>query len=256
MAKRPSSRHVSLARALSKLGFASRTEAAELITNGGVTVNARVITDPNAWVDLARAKIEVKNRRVEAAELIYFMMNKPAGLITTRSDELGRPTVYDLLPPDSRAVSPVGRLDKDTSGLLIFTNDHAFANGLTAPGSIEKLYHVAVDRPLDDAAVRAFQKPMTLGDGTQLKPAAISNLSVSKCEFDITIREGKNRQIRRACEFLGYIVKTLARRSIGPLRLGALAEGETRPLTIREVTELRAAAGRPHLKKLLPRRQL
>lgn len=244
MTKRPSVRHVSLARALSKLGFASRSTAATLITNGDVAVNSRIVRDPSTWVDLSRAKIEVKQREIESADLMYFMMNKPPGFVTTRSDELGRPTVYDLLPAEITTISAVGRLDKDTSGLLIFTNDHALANDLTTPGCVEKMYRVTVDRPIEDAAVRALQKPMTLAGGTELRAANISNINNSKNQFDISILEGKNRQIRRACEFLGYVVKDLARLSAGPLRLGALALGETRPLTNREVTELRTALSR------------
>jgi 23S rRNA pseudouridine2605 synthase len=230
--KRIGKNQVTLARALSKFGIASRKQSADLIKEGRVSVNARVVRSPDLWVDPKIDKLTVDGKSIRREKLVYFVMNKPTGVVTTRSDELGRKTVYDLLPDDSRWLFPVGRLDKDTSGLLLFTNDTRFGDKVTNPLSkVSKTYAVEIDKLLRPEALKKMEATFVLNDGEVLKPAKVKLDKSNQRSFSITIVEGKNRQIRRMCEELGYAVRRLCRLSIGSIRLGSLREGEFRPLT-------------------------
>ena len=223
---------VTLARALSKFGVASRKQSAGLIRQGRVGVNARIVRSPDMWVDPKKDKLTVDGRPLRQRKLVYLVMNKPSGIVTTRSDELGRKTVYDVLPDDSLWLFPVGRLDKDTSGLLILTNDTRLGDRVTNPLSrVPKTYAVETDKPLRPDDLRKMEATFLLNDGTVLEPANVELDRSNLRSFNITIVEGKNRQIRRMCEELGYTVRRLCRHRIGPIRLGNLREGEIRPLT-------------------------
>ena len=154
----PAGKRVTLPRALSKLGYCSRTQAERLIADGRVAVEDRVVTDPSAWVDLSTALIKVDGKEIAAEARIYLMLNKPRGLVTTRHDPEGRPTVYDCLADfDVPHLSPVGRLDKASEGLLLFTNDTEFAQALLDPIThVPKSYHVQIDRIADDDMLAAM----------------------------------------------------------------------------------------------------
>jgi len=230
--RRDGRQQITLARALSKLGLTSRSQAVSIIRSGRVRVGAEVVTSPSRWVDPRKEKIAVDGVTVRPQKRIYLMMHKPAGYVTTRADELHRATVYALLPREMRYVFPVGRLDRESSGLLLFTNDTEFGDALTRPGSpIEKTYEVQTDLPLTPAARREMESGMTLKDGTRLLGCRLRQSDTDARSFWIVLREGKNRQIRRMCEQLGLRVVRLHRVSVGPLALGRLAAGSVRPLT-------------------------
>jgi 23S rRNA pseudouridine2605 synthase len=229
---------VSLARLLSKFGVTSRTQAAAAIAGGRVSVNGAVVRSPDRWVDPRTDRVMLDGRLLRSRTHVYYAMHKPAGVVTTRSDERGRATVYDLLPPGAPWVFPVGRLDKETSGLLVLTNDTRLGEHLTDPGRhVPKTYLVCCDRPLAVPHRREMEKGMEVDRGERLLPAVIApSPDGNACE--VTIREGKNRQVRRMFESFGYTVITLHRTRIGSLSLGTLAAGEVRPLLPREVEAL------------------
>jgi 23S rRNA pseudouridine2605 synthase len=234
---------VSLPRALSKLGIASRSQAIRLIEDGVVSVNRAVELNPHRWIDLNRDRIELKNQVLGQQAFRYLLLNKPRGSVTTRSDERGQKTVFDLLGGKGEGMSPVGRLDKETSGLLLFTNDHQFANLLTSPESnTPKMYVASLDRPIREKDLLLLSRGIGIeikGKSHQTKPAEVSQPLPGKLQISIT--EGKNKQIRRMLESLGYEVVSLQRIAIGPLKLGDLPEGESRELSMDELRELRKA---------------
>jgi 23S rRNA pseudouridine2605 synthase len=232
---------VSLERALSKLGIASRTEARRLILGRHVMVDGRPVRDPLFAVNPERARIEVDGQRVAKAKPLVLALHKPVGVVTTRSDELGRRTVYDLLPAELPFVGPVGRLDFESSGLLLLTNDSRLADRIASPGGCEKVYEVAIDQPFSAAAVAAFRAGLQLEDGPPLAPVEVSVDPGDPTHARFTLHEGRNRQIRRMCGAFGWAVLALHRVRIGPITLGALASGASRPLTAAEDAALRAA---------------
>jgi pseudouridine synthase len=229
-----------LERVLSKAGLGSRTEARSWIGARRVKVNGRVVQDPDAWVDLERDSVTLDDAPVVARERIYLLLNKPAGYITTYRDPEGRPTVYDLLPDRERYLFPVGRLDLDTSGLLLMTNDTEFAERLTNPAHhVPKTYQVKATTHLSDEQLDRLRRGVELSDG-MTRPAVVERLREpgGRSVFTITITEGRNRQVRRMVEAVGSKVHKLIRVAIGPLTLGDLPSGKSRALTAAEVRAL------------------
>ncbi|MCL6706968.1 rRNA pseudouridine synthase [Pseudomonas sp. R2.Fl] len=239
------SKRVTLPRALSKLGYCSRTQAEVLIAAGRVSLGGRVVTDPETWVDLSTAAIAVDGRPIAAEKPVYLMLNKPRGLVTTRHDPEGRPTVYDCLTDFAEAhISPVGRLDKASEGLLLFTNDTDFANRLLDPRThVPKTYHVQVDRMVDGGMLEAMMAGVR-HDGELLRAMGAKMIRAGDRNswLEIVLDEGKNRQIRRMLEALDVEVLRLVRVAIGELRLGELEKGAVRVLTEAEVDNLRGRA--------------
>ncbi len=229
---------VSLARALSKLGYCSRRNAETLIREGRVRLNGQAKRDPSARLDLVQDAIEVDGRLVSARSKVYLLLNKPHGLVTSTADEKGRDTVYRCLcDPALPWISPVGRLDKASEGLLLFTNDTRWAAAILAPENrVEKTYHVQIDRVADDGLVRRIQDGVTTGEGEGLAAQRVRLLraGTKTSWLEIVLDEGKNRQIRRLLEALDVEVLRLVRVSIGPVVLGELAKGAWRFLTQEE----------------------
>jgi len=226
---------VSLARALSKLGYCSRTRAMELIGTGRVRVNGRRERDGVRRVDPAKDRIEVEGWIIPPSEKVYLMLNKPRGLVTTAADEKGRATVYECLG-DARFpwLAPVGRLDKASEGLLLFTNDSRWAAKIMAPEThLDKTYHVQVDRVVDGGFLRRMTEGVEAEEGNflQARKASLLRRGKKNCWLEVVLQEGKNRHIRRLLSALGVNVLRLVRVAIGPLQLGALGKGEVRPLT-------------------------
>jgi 23S rRNA pseudouridine2605 synthase len=234
---------------LSKLGFASRAEAAALVRAGRVRVDGRPVTDPERRTDPRRERISVDGHRVAARATIVLAMHKPTGVVTTRKDERGRATVYDLLPTRAGWVFPVGRLDAATSGLLLFTNDTRLGDALSGDRSVvEKTYEVEVDGALEAAHAARLAAGVEIalpGEGiVRTRPARCALLAAGPPgRLSLVIVEGKNRQVRRMCDAIGRPVLALRRTRVGPISLGALAPGATRALTPAEVEALRRAAG-------------
>jgi 23S rRNA pseudouridine2605 synthase len=235
---------VSVARALSKLGVTSRAEGVRLAEAGRVRVNGRVIRDPSTRVDPDRDRLEVDGAEVQRAEPVYVALNKPRGLVTTRDDPQGRPTIYTRLS-DAKLpfLAPVGRLDKASEGLLLLTNDSRWSSRLLDPArGIEKIYHVQVKGLVEAATVdriaAGVMEPATMERLDVVRATLLRVGSRSSAWIEIVLDEGKNRHIRRLLSVLDIEVQRLLRVSIGPLALGTLAKGEWRFLTPAEVKAL------------------
>ena len=229
-----------LERVLSKAGLGSRTDARKWIGAGRVKVNGKLIQTPDHWVDLALDKVSLDDQPVKASRKIYLVLYKPTGYITTFKDPDGRPTVYDLIQDAGRWVVPVGRLDQDTSGLLLLTSDTQFAERETNPDyKIPKTYQVKASTLLSEQQLQQLRDGVALNDGPTA-PAQVKRVRDSaKYSFiEITIHEGRNRQIRRMVEAIGSKVLKLVRTAIGGLRIGDLPMGQYRELTPAEVTML------------------
>lgn len=234
-----------LDRVLSKAGAGSRTEAAQWIRAGRVRVNGRVVTDPEHWLDPKRDRVMLDGAPLHHARKVHLLVYKPKGYLTTYRDPQGRKTVYDLLPDRDRYLFPVGRLDLDTSGLLLMTNDSAFAERLTNPDhDVPKTYLVKASTHLSDDQLDALRRGIELADGPT-KPAHVERLrdSGGRTVFEITITEGRNRQVRRMVEALDAKVLKLVRVAIGALSIGELTIGKVRPLTSDELRMLTSGRG-------------
>ena len=239
-------KRVGLARVLSKLGFCSRTQAAELIGAGRVRLNGAVRRDPETPVHIGKDRIEVDGTAVRASEKIYLVMNKPRGVVTTSSDEKGRETVYDVLGKQGRWLAPVGRLDKASEGLLLLTNDSEWAAHVTAPEThLDKTYHVQIGSLVDEALLEKLRAGV-VDDGETLRAKRVNLLrhGDKNSWLQIVLDEGKNRQIRRMLEHFDVEVLRLIRVAIGPLVLGDLAKGAHRKLTLSEKREIDEAMGK------------
>lgn len=240
-------KRATVARALSKLGFCSRTQGEALVLAGRVAVGGRVAMSLETWVDLDADTITVDGKPVVAEALVYLMLNKPRGLVTTRHDPEGRPTVFDCLGEyDQVHISPVGRLDKASEGLLLFTNDTGFAQALLDPEThVAKTYHVQIDRVADDALIVALRAGV-MHDGDILSARSVRLLREGEKNswLEIVLDEGKNRQIRRMLEANGIACLRLLRVSIGDVTLGDLDKGAVRPLTAAELDTLRRDVAR------------
>jgi 23S rRNA pseudouridine2605 synthase len=237
LSKNAESKRVGLARALSKLGFCSRTNAAELIRAGNVRLNGAVRRDPETPVQIEKDRIEVDGKRIGVAEKIYIILNKPRGIVTTASDEKGRETVYDLLDRNSKWLAPVGRLDKASEGLLLLTNNSEWAARITDPEThLDKTYRVQIGAIANDVLLQKLENGVTTSDGEFLSAKRVKILRGGEKNswIDIILDEGKNRQIRKMLEYFGIEVLRLIRIAIGPLALGDLAKGKHRALTAEE----------------------
>jgi len=237
---------VGLARAISKLGYCSRSRAAELIREDKVRLNGNPVRNPEAPVRMGKDRVEVEGNILRGAEKIYLMLNKPRGLVTTAADEKGRDTVYSLLPEDLRWVAPVGRLDQASEGLLLFTNDSEWAAPITDPVShLDKTYHVQIGAVADSRMLERLEHGIEMPDGETLKAKRTRLLRAGEKHswLEIVLDEGKNRQIRRMLDALGVEVLRLVRVAIGPLQIGELAKGTYRELRIEEKLALDQAMG-------------
>jgi pseudouridine synthase len=243
----PETHLVRLNRLLADVGVTSRRQAARLIAEGRVAVNGVVVSQPAAMVGRSVA-LAVDGRLVPtegAPELQYAVFHKPTGYLTTRSDPSGRPTILDALPDEFRHLSPVGRLDKDTSGLLLLTNDGVFSQEMTHPGhAVAKTYIARVEGYVSDADMARLRAGVQLTDGvTRPAESSIMERGPASTTISLSVREGRHRQVRRMVRAIGSRVLDLARVRIGPLQLGDLPPGHARWLAEDEVRLLRAAAG-------------
>ncbi|HKM86662.1 MAG TPA: pseudouridine synthase [Terriglobales bacterium] len=240
-------KRIGLARALSKMGYCSRSQASVLIRAGRVTLNGRIVHDPEtpARVPDGRIgdRIEVDGSPLAKTPAIYLVMNKPRGVVTTASDEKGRETVYDLLEPGLPWVGPVGRLDKASEGMLLLTNDSEWAAKITDPAShLDKGYHVQVDCVADADLLARITRGCTVAGPVEGQPSEHLRAKGTRLLrhgdkntwLEIILDEGRNRQIRRLLEALDVRVLRLVRVSIGPLELGDLKKGSVRRLTAGE----------------------
>jgi len=235
---------VGLARALSKLGYCSRSEAIRLIRMGRVAVNGTILCDPERPVRWQRDRIAIAGQTIAAPARVYLMLNKPRGVVTTASDERGRSTVYDGLEANLPWLGPVGRLDKASEGLLLLTNDSEWAARVTSPEThLDKTYHVQIGSVATEALLADLTQGVASSEGELLRAKAVRLLrSGGKNSWlEIVLDEGKNRHIRRMLAACGIEVLRLVRVAIGPLTLGKLAKGESRFLTVREKQGLDAA---------------
>lgn len=231
-----------LERVISKAGLGSRTEARSWIGAGRVRVNGRLIQTPDHWVDLERDCVTLDGRPVRPQQRMYLLLYKPKGYLTTYKDPQGRPTVYDLTHDIDQFMVPVGRLDLDTSGLLLMTNDTQFAEHVMNPDyKVPKTYLVKCGDILTDSQIEQLRSGVELRDGLTL-PAVVSRMrDTGKYTFiEMTITEGRNRQVRRMIEAVGSKALKLVRTAIGPIRIGDLQVGAWRQLTVEERKSLLA----------------
>ncbi|MDH7604162.1 MAG: pseudouridine synthase [Melioribacter sp.] len=229
---------VSLPRALSKLGYCSRKQGEKLIAEGKILVNGKIITDIHKRVNLNKDKISVEEEVINESLKIYIALNKPRGLITTRSDEKNRDTVFKCFANYNLPyIFPVGRLDKASEGLLLFTNDTQWANKILNPENyIEKKYHVKIDKIADEDLIKKLVNGFYVdGEFLNVKSAKIIRCGKKNCWLEIVLVEGKNRHIRRMLLNLGINVLRLIRISIGQIKLGNLEKGKFRYLTDDEI---------------------
>lgn len=233
---------------MAQCGVASRRASEEIISQGRVMVNGELVDYMGCEVDPDADLVEVDGERIKPeAKKYYIMLNKPKGYVTTVNDEFDRATVMELVKDVHARIYPVGRLDYDTEGLLLLTNDGDFANKLTHPSNeTEKGYIARIDASLDRDALKSLREGVTLDDGSLTAPARVEIMKVLKhgCEVKVTIHEGKNRQVRRMFEAVGANVYSLKRISIGNLTLGNLPEGKWRHLNDAEKNRLLGSAKR------------
>jgi pseudouridine synthase len=238
-----------LERVLSKAGLGSRSQARSWIHAGRVTVNGQPTQNPDQWVDPVLDDVRFDTKPLPRHEPRYILLHKPIGYLTTRRDPDGRATVFDLIGGVEQVVSYVGRLDLDTSGLLLLTNDNTLAEHVTNPEHhVPKTYLVEASPSLSDDQLQQLRDGISLDDGPT-RPADVRRLrldaSLPDCCFEITITEGRNRQVRRMVEALGAQVRTLVRTCIGPIQLGDLPVGSWRDLTPDEVRALQHRDAQP-----------
>lgn len=222
---------------MSKLGLASRSQARELILQGRVTVSGKVVTAPSMRIVPEGLAIAIDGTITGVAEPLTIVLHKPRGYVTTRSDPEGRQTVYQLLEDVPGRVVPVGRLDRATSGLLILTNDTQFANWLAEPGSeVDRVYLVTVEGRVTDATAARLMNGVTVdGETLSAEGAVVRKASHRESHLTVTLREGKNREVRRLLAAAGHPVTRLRRVQFGGLDLGTLALGKWRRLSTEEL---------------------
>jgi 23S rRNA pseudouridine2605 synthase len=234
-----------LTRALSKLGYGSRTQALDWVEEGRVRLNGLVERNGARRVDPAKDRVEVEGRAIPPTAKVYLMLNKPRGLVTSASDEKGRATVYDCLgKEDLPWLAPVGRLDKASEGLLLFTNDTRWAAQIMDPQThLEKTYHVQIGGFADAGFLKKMTEgvPTEEGDFLQAKCVSLLRRGERNCWLEVVLEEGRNRHVRRLLAALGKNVLRLVRVAIGPLPLGNLPKGKVRRLNGAEISSLAKA---------------
>jgi len=232
----------SLPRAISKLGYCSRSQAEQLILAGRLKVNSKICRDTHRRVDLSKDKIEIDNQVIQPTEKIYIALNKPKGLVTTLRDEKNRDTVYKCFEGKIHIyIFPVGRLDKASEGLLLFTNDTEWANRILDPENhITKTYHVKINQKINEDVLRQINSGIRDSNGEVLEvvSAKILREGTKTCWLEIILDEGKNRHIRRIFESLGIEVLRLIRVAIGNFELGDLKKGEFRYLSEKDLKKV------------------
>ena len=230
-----------LQKILAKAGIASRRKAEELIRQGRITVDGKVVTELGFKVDHAKTQITFDGQPVGIEEKIYILLNKPAGYVTTLSDPQGRAIVTDLLPDIKQRVFPVGRLDFDTEGALILTNDGRLGHSIIHPSfEVNKTYVATVKGRPTQTKLTRLRKGILLEEGHKTWPAQVRILTSTKTEttLELRIHEGKKRQVRRMLAAIGHPVRTLARTAYGDLKLGNLAKGEYRFLGLKDLKKV------------------
>ncbi|MDD5952448.1 MAG: pseudouridine synthase [Oscillospiraceae bacterium] len=236
-------KEVRLQKMLADCGVASRRKAEELIANGQVRVNGKIAKIGDK-VDPKKDKVSVNGRHIVSERNVYYMLHKPRGFITTMQDEMDRKCVAELVRDIPERVYPVGRLDRESEGMLLMTNDGDFANLIAHPSThVTKTYRVTVRPSVNEDQLTALAMGVVI-DGQQTLPAQVRVLSQEpgRVVLEIILQEGRNRQIRKMCEALGLEVARLKRTAIGPIKLGMLQPGDYRRLTLEEVKKLRNAA--------------
>ena len=235
-----------LQKVLALSGIASRRECEELIREGRVEVDRKVVTELGTRVDPLTQEIRVDGEALLKPRLTYFAVNKPDGYVATARDPAGRPRVTDLLPPNTPRVFCVGRLDMASEGLILVTNDGELANGLTHPRhGVEKIYHVKVAGQVENEVLAKLQRGIHLAEGfAHVKHVRIKGRKKNSTILEMVLDEGRNREVRRLLARVGHKVQQLKRIAVGPVRLGDLPAGAVRPLTKKEVESLQAAVAR------------
>jgi 23S rRNA pseudouridine2605 synthase len=232
-----------LQKVLAQAGIASRRECEELIREGRVEVDRKVVTELGTRVDLMQQEVRVDGEALARPKPIYFAVNKPTGVVCTAKDPAGRPRVTDMLPPNTPRTFCVGRLDMETEGLILVTNDGELANGLTHPRhGVEKIYHVQVAGHVEPEIISKLQRGVHLAEGfAHVKHVRIKSPRKRSTILEMVLDEGRNREVRRLLARLGHKVQRLKRIAVGPVRLADLPIGAVRPLTKLEIQALQKA---------------
>lgn len=234
---------VRLQKYLSQAGVASRRKAEQLITAGRVRINGTVVTELGVRVQPGRDRVQVDGRRIQPALSEWYALHKPRGYMSTRSDPEGRPTLYELVPPALQKLFYVGRLDYDSEGLVLLTNDGDTAHRLLHPKyGVEREYEVELASDIESDALDRLRRGVELEDGPARAETARRR---SGNMISLTLREGRKREVRRMLEEVGHTVKRLRRTRYGPIRLGTLRVGEWRHLDERELNALQKSTQRP-----------
>jgi 23S rRNA pseudouridine2605 synthase len=240
--------NMTLDRVLSRFGVASRSVARRAIIDGRVRLNGRVVRDPESWVTPGKDNVQLDGQRLRPERRVYLLFYKPKGVIVSHGDPSGRKTIYDYLGEQAhpggkdRWLAPVGRLDKDTSGLLMLTNDTEFAHFVTNPESaVRKMYRVKLSGLMNDETIAQLASGVRMKRGDDARPVSVRRLEDrgKYTWLEVVLTEGKNREVRRMVEAVGFKVLKLVRTAIGPLTLEGLEVGRWRALTSQEFTALR-----------------
>jgi len=231
--------------ALAKAGTASRRKAAELIESGQVKVNGKIVREKGFRVNISKDKIIVNKKELSFENKSYYILNKPQGVLSTAKDERNRKTVLDFLKGAKNRLYPVGRLDKDTTGLIILTNDGEITFRLTHPKfGIKRVYEVKVEGSVEEKALKRLKDGVTIdGKPARAEKIILRKKSASQTDFTLTIGEGRKREIRKMCDAIGHRVLELKRIAFGPLRLKGLKTGSVRELTGTELKAIKKAIG-------------
>lgn len=240
-----------LQKVLAAAGVASRRECEQMILDGRVEIDRKVVTELGSRVDPNSQEVRVDGEVLSQPKLVYYAVNKPEGVVSTSSDPSGRPRVIDMLPPDAPRAYCVGRLDMSSEGLILVTNDGELANGLTHPShGVEKTYVVQVAGQLNEEGLKKVRQGMHLAEGfARAKHVRIKGRKKNGTLLEMVLDEGRNREIRRLFARLDHKVQRLTRIAVGPVRLGDLPSGAVRLLNKKEITALREAVAAGPQKK-------